>query len=115
MASLGSTLPVSGVLTLANRYVAGGYVVKMGPQELGVTMGEFECYHIAIQGPAGSNFQVYLGDNFYDFVPRGDINSWDPNQPMLLSQQSVVYFYWSVGTGTPVPTVTMYFQEVSKA
>ena len=114
MASLGSSLPVEGAPDPHNRYVAGAYTVKMGPQQLGVTLGEFECYHIAIQGPAGSNFQVYVGDNFYDFVPRGDINSWDPNQPMLLTQQSVVYFYWSVATGTPVPTVTMYFQEVSK-
>jgi len=110
-ASLGSSLPVEGVLDSRNRYVPGAYTVTMGPQQMGVTMGAFECYHIAIKGPAGSNFQVYIGDNFYDYVARGDINSWDPNQPMLLSQQSVVYFYWNVTTGTPVPTVTMYFQE----
>lgn len=110
-AYLGSSQAIEGVPDSKNRYVPGAYTVTMGPQQLGVTMGQFQCYHIAIQGPAGSNFQVYIGGDFYDFVVRGDINSWDPNQPMQLTQQSVVYFYWNVGTGTPVPTVTMYFQE----
>lgn len=112
---LGCSLPIEGIIDTRNRYTPGAYTVTMGPQQMGVTggIGAFECHHIAIQGPPGSNFQVYVGDNFYDYVPRGDINSWDPNQPMQLSPQSVVYFYWNVNTGTPKPTVTMYFQRVT--
>jgi hypothetical protein len=111
---LGASEPVTGVVDPGNLYVPGGYTVKMGPQQMGVgAVGEFECYHIAIQGPAGSTFQVYVGTDFYDYVARGDINSWDPSQPMKLTSGSTVYFYWSVGTGTPVPVVTMFFQEAS--
>lgn len=111
---LGASDPVMGAPSAGNRYVPGGYTVTVGPQQMGVgAVGEFECYHITISGPAGSNFQVYVGNDFYDYVARGDINSWDPAQTMKLAQGSTVYFYWNVATGTPVPTVTMFFQEAS--
>jgi hypothetical protein len=32
---------------------------------------------------------------------------------MKLVYGNTVYFYWSTGTGTPVPSATMYFQESS--
>ena len=99
--------------SIFNPYILGGYVVKFGPQQIGISIGDFECYHIVISGPAGSSFQIYIGDKFYDFVQNGDINSWDPSQPMKLAYGNTVYFYWSVGTGTPIPTVTMYFQQSS--
>ncbi len=112
MGALGDTGLIVGTLTGNNLYVPGAYIVKVGPQQIGVATGEgnFECYHIAIQGPAGSSFQIYIGDKFYDFVANGDINSWDPSQPMKLVAGNTVYFYWNVSSGTPVPTVTMYFQ-----
>lgn len=114
-AALGDSGQVEGTLDPNNLYVPGAYTVKMGPQQLGVSngVGAFECYHIAIQGPAGSSFQVYIGTNFYDFVENGDINSWDPAQPMKLVSGNTVYFYWNVAAGQPVPTVTMYFQEAT--
>ena len=96
-----------------NPYVSGGYVIKFDPPTIGISIGNFECYHIVISGPAGSSFQIYIGDKFYDFVENGDINSWDPSQTMKLVYGNTVFFYWSVGTGTPIPTATMYFQEAS--
>lgn len=112
MPALGDSGLVEGVIDPNNLYVPGAYTVKVGPQQAGVAagVGDFECYHIAIQGPAGSSFQIYIGDKFYDFVENGDINSWDPSQPMKLISGNTVYFYWNVSTGTPIPTVTMYFQ-----
>lgn len=111
--TLGDSGFIEGFLDPVNRYVPGAYTVKMGPQQMGVSEGAFECYHISIQGPAGSSFQVYIGDKFYDFVARGDINSWDPSQTMKLVSGNTVYFYWNVTSGTPKPGVTMYFQEAS--
>lgn len=112
---IGASDPVSGKVDPSNRYIPGAYTVTVGPQQIGVAAGygNFECYHIAIQGPAGSTFQVYIGNDFYDFVPRGDINSWDPSQPMQLVSGQTVYFYWSVGTGAPIPIVQMFFRETS--
>lgn len=112
---LGDTGEITGALDGNNLYVPGAYTVKLGPQQLGVAggVGNFECYHIAIKGPPGSSFQIYIGNKFYDFVQNGDINSWDPAQPMKLISGNNVYFYWNVKTGTPVPTVTMFFQEAN--
>lgn len=111
--TLGDSGLVLGVLDPANIYVPNAFTVTMGPQQMGVFSGAFECYHIAIQGPAGSSFQIYIGDRFYDFVARGDINSWDPSQTMKLVAGNTVKFYWNVSTGTPTPGVTMYFQEAA--
>lgn len=112
-AALGDSGPIEGVLDQGNLYVPGAYTVTMGPQQMGVSsgFGAFECYHIAIMGPAGSSFQIYVGNKFYDFIENGDINSWDPANPMKLIGGNTVYFYWNVSTGIPIPTVTMYFQE----
>lgn len=112
MAALGDSGPIQGALDPYNFYSPGSYTVKVGPQQIGVAagVGNFECYHIAIQGPPGSSFQIYIGDKFYDFVENGDINSWDPAQPMKLVAGNTVYFFWNVSSGEPIPTVTMYFQ-----
>jgi hypothetical protein len=110
--AVGESDTVEGVADKNNRYVPGAYTVTMGPQQMGVSLGEFQCYHITIKGPPGSSFQVYVGNKFYDFVTNGDINSWDPNQPMKLVGGNTVYFYWNTHTGM-VPTVTMFFEEMS--
>lgn len=114
-AALGDSGLIEGALDTSNLYVPGAYTVTLGPQQMGISngVGAFECYHIAIQGPGGSSFQIYIGDKFYDFVANGDINSWDPSQPMKLVSGNTVKFYWNVATGTPIPAVTMYFQEAS--
>lgn len=112
--ALGVSDAVAGRLDPDNRFVPGAYTVRVGPQQMGLqSIGNFECYHIAVAGPPGSTFQVYVGNDFYDYVANGDINSWDPSQPMKLTWGNTVYFYWSVAAGAPIPTVTMYFQEAS--
>lgn len=92
---------------------AGNYTVTFDPSTIGIQEPAFECYHIVVAGPAGSTFRIFIDNNFYDNVIHGDMNSWDPNQTMKLISGNTVYFYWSVGTGTPLPTVTMYFQEIA--
>jgi hypothetical protein len=92
----------------------GNYTVTFDNSVLSMNLPTFECYHIAIDGPIGSSFQIYIGNNFYDNVAVGWKNSWDPSQTMKLELGQVIYFFWNVGAGqTPVPTVTMYFQESS--
>lgn len=93
---------------------AGNYTVTFDNIILSMTTELFECYHIVIDGPIGSSFQIYIGNNFYDSVAQGWKNSWDPSQTMKLEAGQVIYFFWNVGTAdTPVPMVTMYFQEAS--
>lgn len=99
------TIPTMGVN-------AGLWTVTFDPPTIGISSPLFECYHIVISGPAGSAFQIFIGNKFWDNVTPGDINSWDPNQPMKLQNGESVHFYWNTATGA-APTVTMYFQEPS--
>lgn len=111
-ASLGDAY-AEGALDTTGRN-SGNYTVTFDNTVLAISLPEFECYHIAIDGPIGSSFQIYIGNKFYDNVEVGWRNSWDPSQTMKLQAGQNIYFFWNVGTSqTPVPTVTMYFQEPS--
>lgn len=96
---------------------SGNYTVTFDSTVLSMNAENFECYHIVIDGPIGSTFQIYIGNQFYDNVSVGWQNSWDPAQTMKLQAGQIIYFFWSVGPASgnplPVPTVTMYFQEAS--
>ena len=90
------------------------YTAVVDGRVLGMTAERYECYHIVIDGPVGSSFKIYVGNQLYDNVAQGWRNSWDPAQTMKLQLGQVIYFYWNVGPSlTPVPSVTMYFQEAS--
>jgi hypothetical protein len=102
----------NGTIGPAGSFNAGNWTVKFDASLMGISLSRFECYHIVISGPAGSSFRIFIDNKIYDNVSPGDVNSWDPNQPMKLTQGNTVYFYWNTGAGTP-PTVTLYFQEPS--
>lgn len=89
---------------------AGKWTVTFDPATIGISEPLFDCYHIVISGPTGSTFTIYIGPRPWDNVSPGDVNSWDPAQPMHLQQGDHVYFYWNTGAGS-APTVTMWFQK----
>jgi len=99
----------SGALSADNKVLAGGWVVEFNPAVLGVP-GICECYHIAIRGPSGSYFEIWLDDTFYSIAARGDKNDWDPNQPMTIRPGQTIYFYWSVAAGA-APRVTIFLRQ----
>lgn len=91
---------------------AGNWTVVFNPADMSVSLTDFECYRIVISGgPPGSTFTIYIGNRLYDSVFPGDTNSWDPNNPMKLSNGDIVQFYWNTGTTGFQPTVWLYFQE----
>lgn len=91
-----------------NPVATGGWAIEFGPNLLPHV--DCEVYHIAIQGPTASTFQVWISSTFYDNVARGDINSWDPSQPMFVRQGDTVFFYWDTGSGS-APKVTIFLRE----
>lgn len=91
-----------------NPVLAGGYTVTFDPAQL--PRVDAEVYHIAIKGPSGSSFDVYIDTTFYDTVARGDKNSWDPSQPMHIAPGSTIYFYYDTASGT-VPMATLFFRS----
>lgn len=110
MSDLGKR-PKTGVKNLANPLGANFWVVAFTPGDLAIRV-EFEVYHIALSGPSASQFQVFIDATFYDYVPRGDINSWDPSQPMHCRPGETIFFYWNTGAGS-APTVTLFCRQPS--
>lgn len=97
-----------GVKDPANVFGPGNWTVTFSPSDLALVHAQ--VHHIAISGPAGSSFQVFIDTTFYDYVARGDINSWDPSQTMPLQPGSSLYFYWNSNIN-PAPKVTLYLQQ----
>lgn len=88
----------------------GNWTVAFTPDVLSIGLSQYEIYHIAIKGPSASTFQVYQDTTFYDYVNHGDINSWDPSQPMIMIKGVSLYFYWSTNTA-PAPLVSIFVRS----
>jgi hypothetical protein len=92
---------------------AGNWTVQFSPDiiALSTQIPVFEVYHIAVKGAPGSSFTVSVDINLWDAVPQGFLNSWDPAEPLLLTQGNTLYFYYSdpITDGTP-PTVTIWLR-----
>jgi hypothetical protein len=101
-----------GVLGRPLSQNAGKWVATFTPQLIGVSLSQFECYRIIVDGgPPGSTFRIFIGGaRLYSTVFPGNDTEWDPNNPMLLGQGDTVEFRWNSATG-PAPDVWMYFRE----
>lgn len=109
---------VSAVITSngQNPYGDGNWVATFDPKVFAASTNDFEIYHMALTGPAGSSIQVWIDRTFYDTTPHGDLNSWDPNEPLHLSGGNTLYLYWD-SSNTPVtgltPLVTVWLRQTS--
>jgi hypothetical protein len=100
-----------GLTNLVNPLGAGFWTVAFTPAVFSISV-PFEVYHAAVSGPANSNFQVWIDSTFYDYAVRGDINSWDPAQPMVIQPGNTLYYYWNTAS-SPTPNVTVFCRETS--
>lgn len=100
----------TGATDASNPVLAGGWTITFRPADL--PRVEAEVYHIAVQGPSNSQFQVWIDTTFYDNVVRGDINSWDPSQPMHVRPGDTILFYYNTAA-TPAPKATIFLRETS--
>lgn len=100
-----------GVLLAANPFSAGGWAVQFTPADIRI-QEQFEIFHIAVQGPAqpSCDLQLWLDTIFYSATPRGDINDYDPNQPIPVRSGQTVNFYWNTTTN-PAPVVTIFCRQ----
>lgn len=98
-----------GALDPNNPLGAGFWTVAFTPQDIAIP-GSFNVYHVAVQGPASSQFQVFIDTTFYDYAVRGDINSWDPTQVMYVMQGQTIFYYWNTSSGA-APKVSIFMRE----
>lgn len=93
-----------------NPFGNGFWTVTFDPAIFSVSTGQFEIYHVALKGPAGSRVQWYIDETFYDITNHGDVNSWDPNEACSLMGGNTIFFYWNTAA-LPIPTVTVWLRE----
>lgn len=101
----------TGRLGPDNPFSPGGWVVAFTPEDVAIKR-QFEIFHIAVQGPSqpSCSFQLWLDTIFYSTSVRGDINDYDPNQPIPVNPGQTVYLYWDTAQN-PAPIVTIFCQE----
>lgn len=101
----------TGALMAANPFSAGGWAVQFTPDDIAI-QSAFEIFHIAVQGPAqpSCNLQLWLDTMFYSTTVRGDVNDYDPNQPIPVRPGQSVNFYWDTTT-LPAPVVTIFCRQ----
>lgn len=67
---------------------------------------------MAVRGPAGSSFEVWVDTTFYSSVKQGGRNDWDPAQPLRMRPGETLYFYFNTATGD-APVVSIFCRSVS--
>lgn len=88
-----------------NPFGNGFWVVTFDPATLGVPDARLvEMYHAVVKGPSGSEFFVYIDSRPWSSAQRGDLNEYDPNNPMPFFGGQTIYFYYNVNT-TPAPEI----------
>lgn len=95
--------------SVANPYGNANWSVIFGPAQMGMGANRFEIYHIAISGPTGSSVQVFVDRSFYDATPAGWLNSWDPNEPLLMDGGQTLFLYYNTATA-PAPFATIWLR-----
>jgi hypothetical protein len=98
--------------TNINPYGNGLWRVVFDQRVLAIATNAIEVYHISLTGPAGSTLQMFIDRTFYDTTPRGDLNSYDPTNPLILRGGQELNFFWN-SSATPVPSVTIWIRTAS--
>lgn len=93
----------------------GNYTASLSDQVIGASVPRFEMYHMFISAPTltgiATTATVLVNRQYWDATLIGQLNSWDPSQPMLLQPGDEIDVLFNVPTtNTTVPTVTCWFR-----
>lgn len=93
----------------------GNWTAVFNDATINATVPRYEMYHMYITSPQLASGQtsarVMLNNYFWDATLIGQLNSWDPAQPMLMSPGDALYVLFNVPTSTtPAPMVTCWFR-----
>lgn len=93
----------------------GNWTAIIDQSVINSTVPVIELYHMYISAPTlvgqSTTAQVKLNSAFWDATLIGQLNSWDPAQPMLLTPGDTIYVEFNVPTSTtPAPIVVCWFR-----
>lgn len=107
---LGSRGPVKGAADTSGLN-PGNWSITFDPATLAVSLPQFEVYKMVVSGAANTTFKVYRESKQWDVGVYGTLNSWDPQQPLLMHDGETLLFAYSdpVTDGTP-PSATIWLR-----
>lgn len=93
----------------------GNWTVVLPPNVINIQNPQFELFHMFIKSPQLPNAQttaeVLWNTYFWDATLIGQLNSWDPAQPMPMTPGDTISVLFNVPTSmTPAPMITCYFR-----
>lgn len=93
----------------------GNYTAVFDQTVMSINVPEFELYHMFITAPTltgqSTTAQIKLNQAFWDATLIGQLNSWDPSQPMILTPGDTISILFNVPTtNATAPTVTCWFR-----
>lgn len=91
---------------------SGNWIVDFTPANIASRLPLIECYHVMLEGPNGSTFQVLRNGAKWGASPNGYKNEWDPSQPLPLRSGDTLSFYFSSSADT-APQVTIWLRTES--
>ena len=107
---LGSRKKLGAADTTGNN--PGNWTVQFTPQDININEAHFELYKLVVTGAANTaTFNVYLNSQQWDTAVYATNNSWDPQQPLLMTPGDTLYFYYSSASSDgDKPTIYAWFR-----
>lgn len=111
LVTLGSRGPVTGKADTTGLN-PGNWTISFTTDILDVNVEQYQVYKMIVSTQAtGTTFNVYVENKLWDVGIYGDLNSWDPQQPLIMRPGESLYFCYSdpVSDGTP-PVSTIWLR-----
>lgn len=107
---LGPRGPVTGVADQTGLN-PGNWSIVFDPTVISCNVPQFEVYKMVVKGAPGTTFIVYRENKQWDVGVYGTLNSWDPQQPLLMNPgQSLVFAYSDAATDGNPPVATIWLR-----
>lgn len=107
---LGSRGPVTGIADQSGLN-NGNWSVVFDPATISCNLAQFEVYKMVVTGAPNTTFKVYRENKLWDVGVYGTLNSWDPQQPLLMQQgQTLMFAYSDATTDNNPPIVTIWMR-----
>jgi hypothetical protein len=104
LVTLGARGPVTGKpdTTTLN---PGNWTIAFTPDILNVNVANFEVYKMVVAGAQNTTFNVFVDLKQWDVGIYGTLNSWDPQQPLIMRPGETLYFMYSDPSSDNTPPV----------
>lgn len=108
--TLGNRGPVTGVPDQSGLN-AGNWSIQFTPDILQCNIPQFEVYKMVVHGAPGTTFRVFVDIKEWDVGISGFLNSWDPQQPLIMNPgQTLLFAYSDPTTDNTPPNATIWLR-----